>query len=351
MDARETAIASMPAALALIGALALSTGERDRIERADIQIPDTPPGIAEAFYGDPEEVLSICSFNIQFLGNSPRRDNAALGAILRGFDIVVVQELVSPPYEGEFPNGARFKANPKSAAFFDVMVTLGFEYILSEEDTGTGDKFHINSSATEWWVTFYQPDRVQPADELPGGFLAADRTNHPDYERVPFAFPFRTTGGAMDFVLISVHLMPGKRTASKKRRSHELAKIGQWIHAHNEVEKDFIVLGDMNIEDAEELAAATPAGLVSLNDQVDHTNTNLRGPKPYDHAMLDVMTTSEINSDFDFKVLDLIEVMESLWTGSDAYPGEPYDHNRFRAFFSDHHPVVIHLNFPEEDDD
>ena len=38
------------------------------------------------------------------------------------------------------------------------------------EDTGTGEKNHKNGSATEWWVAFYNPDNVQVADDLPGGF-------------------------------------------------------------------------------------------------------------------------------------------------------------------------------------
>ncbi len=39
------------------------------------------------------EDLAICSFNIQFLGSSVRRDNAALSAILEEFDIY----RVTPP--------------------------------------------------------------------------------------------------------------------------------------------------------------------------------------------------------------------------------------------------------------
>ena len=50
--------------------------------------------------------LTICSFNIQFLGNSTRRDDVALASILADYDIVVVQELVSPPFPGTFPVGS-----------------------------------------------------------------------------------------------------------------------------------------------------------------------------------------------------------------------------------------------------
>ena len=56
-----------------------------------------------------ETTLRIASFNIQFLGNSTERDNAALASILDPFDIVVIQEVVSPPYPGDFPDGEPFK--------------------------------------------------------------------------------------------------------------------------------------------------------------------------------------------------------------------------------------------------
>jgi len=349
MSARDTTAAALPITLALIGALALPSTERERVSLADLSVPDMP-AVVETLLGD-DETLSICSFNIQFLGNSPRRDDAALGAIVQGFDIVLVQELVSPPYPGEFPNGDAFRPDREAAEFFDVMVALGFEYVLSEEDTGTGNKIHQNGSSTEWWVAFYQPDRVQPAEDLPGGFLAADRSNHDDYERVPFAFPFRTTDDRMDFVLISVHLQPGASGTNKARRQHELESIGKWIEGHNSDEKDFIIIGDMNIENAEELAATTPAGLESLNDEVAPTNTNVRSRKPYDHAMYDATVTSEVDEDFDFKVINLVEVMKGLWTSSAKYPGKPYKHDKFRAFYSDHDPVVIHMKYPEEDDD
>ena len=104
-----------------------------------------------------EDALKICSFNIQFLGNSKDRDNNALASILNPYDIVVVQELVAPPYPGMFPNGESFRPDPEAAKFFNAMRELGFEYILSEEDTGTGDEIHSNGTSTEWFVTFFRP--------------------------------------------------------------------------------------------------------------------------------------------------------------------------------------------------
>src|SRR5262249_48927773 len=153
--------------------------------------------------------LSVCSFNIQFLGSSKERDNAGLADVLKGYDLVVVQELIAPPYAGNFPNGQAFVPNPKARAFFDFMKQKGFAYRLSEEDTGPGATIHINSSATEWWVVFYKPDKIKVAADLPSGFLSPVHAHNPDFDRVPYAFGFRTMDDKLDFVLISVHLEPG----------------------------------------------------------------------------------------------------------------------------------------------
>lgn len=314
------------------------------------QIWNAPRSVISDAEGE-EELLTVCSFNIQFLGNSRYRDDVALASILEPCDIVVVQELVSPPYAGTFPDGNPFNPDPESEEFFEEMAVLGFDYILSEEDTGTGDNIHRNGSATEWWVAFYNPDKVYEATDLPRGFLADDRSNHDDYERVPYAFPFRTLDDHLDFVLISVHLMPGGSSSSAERRLHELDAISAWIENNDTVEKDFIILGDMNIEDFEELEEVTPQNIISLNDECRPTNTNVNGPKPYDHVMFNPSFTSEIDSDFDMIVIDLIESTRPFWDSTEPYPGDPYDHNGFRRVYSDHHPVVFRFQIPQDDDD
>lgn len=296
--------------------------------------------------------LTICSFNIQFLGHYKKRENEALANILKPYDIVVVQELVAPPVDGNYPDGETYTADGEAAAFFEVMKESGFVYKLSEEDTGTNDDIHTASTGTEWWVTFYDPNSVKCVNDIPSGFLADDRSNHPDYERVPYAFAFRTPNEKVDFVLISVHLKPGSSVAEEDRRKHELRAISNWLADNNEVEKDFIILGDMNIENANELAASTPSGYLSLNDECRPTNTKPDVPKPYDHVMYNTTHTTEVDTDFDLKVIDLIELMEPLWLSIDVnYPGDPYDHNLFKQYYSDHHPVVFRMKVPKEDDD
>ena len=252
-----------------------------------------------------------------------------------------------------------YRPDAEAAAFFHAMTALGFSYILSAEDTGTDVRNHLNSSATEWWVVFYKADTVAPAGGLPTMFVAEDRTDHEHYERVPYAFAFRTPSGMLDFVLISVHLKPGAGSANQARRKEELAAIRAWVDANDDAEKDFIILGDMNIEDCDELREVTPSGFRSLNDECEATNTNVNGPKPYDHVMIRSRFTKEIDKKFDFRVYNLIEAMRPFWNAAAPYPGgavspiglPAYDHNQFRAFYSDHHPVVFKLNIPDADDD
>jgi endonuclease/exonuclease/phosphatase family metal-dependent hydrolase len=323
-----------------------------------IALSNTGPGLQiTPALADEDPSLAIASFNIQFLGLSPRRDDPALAMILRDFDVVVVQELASPPFEGKFPDGSDFKPDKEAAEFFQAMNALGFEYELSEEDTGPGPNNHTNRSTTEWWVVFYKADKVAPAGELPTEFLAQDRTDNEHYERVPYAFAFRTPDDKLDFVLISVHLKPN--ADGKARRKEELATIAQWVDGNDNQEKDFIILGDMNIQDCDELQDATPAGFRSLNDECEATNTNVNDPKPYDQVMYRTAFTREIDKPFDFRVYNLIEAMRPFWNSTDPYPGgsvnpigmPAYDHDEFRAFYSDHHPVVFKMTMPAVDDD
>jgi len=299
--------------------------------------------------------LDIVSFNIQFLGNPKHRDEKALAALLSPFDIVAIQELVAPPYEGSFPDGTSYRPDQEAARFFDEMSASGFDFVLSEEDTGTNDGLHNNGTATEWWVTFYKPDLVELDTTLPHGFLAGDRSNHADYERVPYATAFRTLAGGNDFVLVSVHLKPGNSTADKNRRKHELDSVAAWVDTNDNVEKDFFILGDMNFKDCAEIMSITPTGYQALNTGASclTTNTNVNGPRPYDNVLLPATAANGLASGGHFTVVNLIEAMRVAWFEdfNHPYPGDaPYNHNAFRARYTDHHPVKFRLLIGSDDD-
>lgn len=300
--------------------------------------------------------IKITSFNIQFLGNPKNRDNSALASVVADSDIVLVQELVASPSQGLYPDGTPYKADPEALAFFKEMTDRGFTYVLSEEDTGTGDKIHKASSATEWWVAFYKEQKVSISDELVkdgiSGFLANDRSNHDDYERVPYAFPFRVDDTGMDFVLISVHLKPGSGPGNRTRRKHELESIYSWVDEHDEKEKDFIIVGDMNLYSCDVLTLMNIGEFITLNSSCLNTNTNVNGPEPFDHVLYRANFTNEIDLEYGFTVTNLITAMKAPWYEdfTHEYPGEPYKHNPFRARFSDHHPVSFKLKSTTDDD-
>lgn len=296
------------------------------------------------------EPIRIASFNIQFLGQFKSRDNDALAHLLAPYDLIFVQELDAPPYAGVYPNGESYRSDPEARKFFDAMRSYGFTYWISEEDTGTGPTIHHAGSSTEWFVAFYKPERVQPAAGLPGGFLAEDRSDNPDFERVPYAFSFRA--GGVDLVFISVHLKPGSGTAAKARRKHELAAVGHWISAQSGAEKDYVVLGDMNIENCAELSAAIITEFVSMNADCRATNTNPASPRPYDHVWYNPGSTSnEIDVPHGLTVMNMVEALRNQWSGASPYPGDPYDHNAFRQRYSDHNPIVFQLRTGTHDDD
>ena len=307
-------------------------------------------------YAQDKPHYDIVSFNIQFLGHFKAKQNTTLAKILQPYDLIFVQELVAPPYGGTFPAEKPgeeikpYKIDTEATSFFEAMKAQGFNFILSPEDTGTGATIHKNTTATEWWVAFYKPGNIRADSSLPNGFLAPDRSDNDHYERVPYAFGFDFEG-AGDLVFISTHLKPGGGSADARRRSVELGAIYDYVRANDDKEKDFIILGDMNIKNCKELKTATPPEFLSLNEKCLPTNTSPKSPKPYDHVMYrPQFSTSEIDTDFGLKVINLIEVVRPHWNDAEPYPGEPYDHNKFRTRFSDHHPIQFRIKKGQDDD-
>lgn len=291
--------------------------------------------------------ISVCSFNIKFVGLYSKKDHAALADILKGYDVVLIQELVSPPVDGIFPDGTAYTADPEARLFVDAMVSKGFRYSLSNEDTGTGDVIHNNGSATEWFIAFYKPEVVVVASDLPNTFLADDRSNHPDYERVPYAFSFRTLDNGLDFTIVSVHLKPDSGPTARARREQELNAIEAWINTGNQVEKDFMIAGDMNIYTQAEVLANLPAGYRSLNEQCLPTTVTGEG-KPYDQVFYsEAHTLGDLKGDF--TVVNLAEVMRPYWTSTEPYPIN--NSNLFFQYYSDHNPVVFTMISDGVDED
>jgi len=279
------------------------------------------------------DVLS-CTYNIKWLGYSNKRDNTGIAKFLADSNrsLMVVQELVAPPVPVDV-GYKTIKADPEAKAFFDAMSGQGYNYILSNEDTGTGDKIHNNSSSTEWFVAFYKADVIEP---LQSGYIVEDRSNHDDYERVPYQFTFKEKSSNMDFTVISTHLKPGKSKKDTIRRYHELQNIFNWIQSENSsnTERDYIVLGDMNVYSCSKLDDNLQGGFKRANTEC--LNSNLKMSEPYDQVLYtnnsNVTRYQVINMYKEFNISQSVKNKEVI------------------AKYSDHHPVFFTI-ISEIDDD
>lgn len=285
-----------------------------------------------------QDTLTVCSFNIQFLGHFQSKDNTLVAELLKDYDIIVIQELVAPPVDGSYKDEVSYKKDPESAAFADAMTAKGFQYWLSDEDTGpTGNR--TASTASEWWIVFYKNDKVRPDSTRAYGFVSTPLAGNPDLERVPYAFPFKSVKGNSTFTFVPVHLRPGDRTEDRARRQKELSTLFDWVSSQTEMNKDFYVLGDFNIYKNSEFAAFEQHDFRSLNAACQYTNTkiyesSLKG-KPYDHVFYRTASVEDLvpNS---FAVVDLMAELIKL---APDQVSTTYNHDEFRQKYSDHLPV------------
>ena len=298
------------------------------------------------------ESLTVCSFNINQLGYYAEKDVRALAHVLANYDIVVVQGIVAPPYDGAFPNGDPYQPNVKVAEFFDEMAQRwGYSYVLSEEDTGKRLINHSNEPWTEWFAVFYDPSKLEPAEGIPQGFLAEDVTANPVFDRVPYAFSFRHLATGFDFALISVHLPEGSAEAARTKRAKELEAIATWIDSHTAEETEYIILGSMNFADCSEILTCAPSGCLFLNPTYGGdclaTDATLAPSYPYDGVLF--AQRVEVDYVFGLRVIDLVGGLAAVWNPF----GEPietaYGDLGFVRRISDHNPIVFRFQLASGD--
>ena len=289
-----------------------------------------------------QDTLNICSFNIQFLGNFKNKDNATLAKILKPYDIVIIQELVAPPFPGKFPDNIPFKVDEESKAFYNEMKKQGFACWLSTEDTGPTNN-HVNSTASEWWIIFYKTSKVRGDSTRFHGFVSQPLVANPNQDRVSFVFPFKSLKGNSTFSIIPVHLNPGDSKEDYNRRQVEFSFLFNWTKKQKESNKDFYIVGDCNIYESSEFASFKSFDYYSLNDKCKSTNTKIyetkEKGKPYDHVFYNSHSIEDLVLS-SFKVIDLKKLVKEIKPTNVI---EPYDHDDFRAKYSDHLPVVFQI--------
>ena len=339
-------IASVAAAFLITGCAV--KGPTDESTLADVRI-ENPRYMAAVNPPRGEETV-VCSFNIKFLGFYSDKRSGELAELMQPCDIVAIQELVSAPFD--MPHLLSDSGNPLSGdaeakQFFDAMTALGFQYHLSEEDTGP-NRNHVNNTESEWFVAFYKDDRVELWPEYTK-FIDSPLTGNRNFARVPYAFGFKaknTNGETQnDFVLISCHLIPdasGETTYDDRQR--ELSAIKKWIIRQKSRgdERDYIVLGDMNVQNRRELRSflrvpPRDATLWSLNWR--GAGTNLRKRKPYEQVLFNPRLTSEMSGQME--IIDITRVWDV----------DEFESNmQFAQYYSDHMPVVFRVKVHTDDD-
>lgn len=292
--------------------------------------------------------LNACSFNIKFIGQGDSKLYQPLVDLLRSYDLVVVQELVSAPVD-KTSGGVQLSSTWQARTFFSLMQAEGFDYALSDEKTGR-TRNDRNGSTCEYFVSFFKPG-VLMHDADRSAFIDSPLAGNSTFDRVPWTSHFTTTDGTLDFSIINVHLSEGTGSADAAKRARELDRIFDHISAAGE--RDQFIVGDMNFTKCEEVQAILPAGFSSLNATCQPTNTLPTGPKPFDHVIYRNATTAgDVDRMFGFRPLNLVALMEANWDPDDGpYPGDPYDHNAFINCFSDHKPVEFRLIYGVRDDD
>lgn len=315
-----------------------------------------------------KDELNICSYNIQFIGQSDTRKNDEIADIIKNCHVVIVQELVAAPENMTFdilkdyteetkPKSVKnfndkwaIEMDDESKAFFDSILALKddsgntlFKEKISKYDTGS-TAFLSNGSGSEYFTVFYQEQIMELDDSLPNGFLDYhdQLAGNLKYMRVPYIHSFKLKNEPFDFSIVNVHLHFHFKNATTReqaierfvelekihksdpkvqypinytkfneeqsrmttmllnqfQRHVELSAIINWIedyknknnqwmnklltvqfdntNDYNRREKNFFIMGDMNISSAEEIKFHTDRlPMISLNPDCSGTTSNM----------------------------------------------------------------------------
>ena len=131
-----------------------------------------------------------------------------LSQIVRGFDVVAVQELKDRTRKVPF-------------AFLDEINKAGDDYrMLLSERSGRQDN---DKWFREFYAYYYRTSTIAPLDD---GVLYDDSESD-DFQREPFVARFRTRSGTFSFVLITVHTQPDAAVPEIAA----LHKVVEWVSA------------------------------------------------------------------------------------------------------------------------
>ncbi|MBW2464800.1 MAG: endonuclease/exonuclease/phosphatase family protein [Deltaproteobacteria bacterium] len=229
---------------------------------------------APAVEAPPEAItLRLATFNIQVLGPAKASRPEvleALAEIIRGYDVVAVQEIKDVSGEAPVSLLSAVNADPDGPEF---AMALSPRTGLQPDDR----------RSQEQYAYFYRTERLRALGE---GTLYDD-SSHDHFQREPYLSRFEFIDTDVSFVLINVHTRPRSALA-------EIAAMEQvftWAKALYEDEEVFIALGDFNAGcgyASEDDLDALPIHGEAYDWVVPHSaDTNVAGSAcPYDRIVI-----------------------------------------------------------------
>jgi endonuclease/exonuclease/phosphatase family metal-dependent hydrolase len=155
--------------------------------------------------------------------------------------------------------------------------------------------------------------------------------------------------------VINVHLASDEK--AEPQRGKELIAITDYAKSQWVNEKDFLIVGDMNIQSCSEFASVLPVQWQSLNDECRATNVasakNPDNQKPFDHVMyFSNYTSRDLDLVYDMQVVDLFNQYFPQWAAENPNAAASSSWvNSFGSVFSDHYPVTFKMVYGVADDD
>lgn len=209
---------------------------------------ETTGHVTEATPPNATERIKIASWNIENFGKSKATDERrmrAIAQILKGYDIIAVQEISNIKEQSDPGCPRNENACPGHANC--NLIRSALEQYLNEEG-GKNYKFVFSPQVKdERYLYIYDPDRVtleecalvdDPGDSLP--ICDSKPENTGKMVRQPFKAKFKA--GEFDFVLLTVHTRP-------KVNLKELEGLAYFYGlTEQEGEPDVIILGDLNAD-------------------------------------------------------------------------------------------------------
>jgi hypothetical protein len=266
-----------------------------------------------------DETLNLATWNIREFGKKARSDAAIhyIAEILGQFDLISLAEL-----RGNLSDLAK------------VLAILGpyWRVIYSDslEDAGGNDE-RIGFVYDKRAVIFTGFAATASAPRTKEGNLFVAKF---DWWREPFMASF--SAGSYDFVLLAAHAQWGTAAG----RTAELQSLAEWLDLKRKektfVDKDFIVVGDFNIDNPAQLAALTSKGLQMPSALKGKTyGTNLAQDKRYDQILQYPGYPQNFSNQAG--ILD-------FYTGgtADLFPG--LEKTAFTFQMSDHFPLWMQIN-------